>query len=130
MEARDLGDKEWNYYLNKYKDTYKIIIKGDGHRAIACKDGDISRYGLTDLVYYGEFKTIRQKTARLKLLLPCCDITQEGDYEFCCKFPESELPNVKNVFKIYKKRKLSQEHKEVLKQYSHNLKTSRSKVGV
>ena len=123
-KEKDISQRGWNTYLKKYAKTYKVILKEDRHNAIFCKEGDISRYSNTELVFYGEFNTERRKNSRIKMLPAFCSITQEGDTELCIKFPEEKLQDTEKVFKIRKKKQLTEEHRKALRDRMLELKKS------
>jgi len=116
MNDRNISDKKWNTYL--YSDKFKAFrrFKDEDHACkLRCKFGTIQLYSFEEkeLCYVFECDSIRKKSAEKKRLPNYCVITQEGDTDFVCKFPEDKLEDLSLRVKIWHKRRYSP---EVLKQ--------------
>lgn len=114
---RDIPEGIWNKYLKKYSNKYKVFIGEERTYKIKCSYGHIEPYSLKKglLCFCGYFESPNKKTYFLKGLLDFCETTQEGYDEVVVKFPEEKLPILCDIFKVKRKRVMSDETKERLK---------------
>ncbi len=115
---RDIPDSVWNNYLSKYSEKYRVKPGKDNIKRIWCHSmGEISIYSLlaSKLLFYRDFLTSKKKSYFIKTLPAFCQITQNAMTEVCVSFPESKLEVLEGIFKIKKRKKLSEEQKQVLR---------------
>jgi len=125
----ELTDKEYNTYLNKYSNKYKVkrqkfFYKGemqtDNIRCIICKYGSIQPNTTKNntLLFEWVFATANKGTFWIKQKPDYCVITQGSNKEGVLIFPESKLIEDKErleaFFQIRKRKRLSDEQKKVL----------------
>ena len=110
-------DSIWNTYLKKYSNKYQLVHDENNIWQIKCKYGNIQLHSFSkkELCYVSEFKTKQKTTFQKKKIPKFCDVTQGGDFDFVCKFPENRLEEVVDLFYVRKRRILSEEHKQKLR---------------
>lgn len=116
MNDINVIDSVWNNYLKKYNDNYKVQPDEINIWQIQCTYGTIQLYNLSkkELCFVGEYKSARGINFLKRTIPSFCTITQEGVCDIVIKFPESKIHELVDIFKIRKKRKLSDEHKAKL----------------
>jgi hypothetical protein len=116
-QDRDISVREWQIYLQKYDDRYKLKRDEIGIWQIKCKYGTIQTYSIVNqkLCFVGDFKSKNKLTRFIKKLPNYCLISQIGDFDIVVVFDESNLDNLVELFEIRKRRKLSNERREELR---------------
>lgn len=102
-----------------------------GINYIRCKCGKIESYSIVkkELCFIGEYHSSKKNTWAMKKIPIWCEIIQCGDFNFVCKFPESRLSEMVKSCIVRKKRQLSDERKEKLKEqlgYARMIKKNKS----
>lgn len=114
---RDIPDIIWNKYLNKYSDLYKIKTSEDKIRYIVCKEGQIKPHSLIKKTLQAYIDSTKRKKSFLISKLPSyCEIVQDCEQEVVVSFPESELNNLSTLFKVKKRKRITPELREKLRQ--------------
>lgn len=114
---RDIPDSIWNKYLNKYSNLYQIKTDADNIRYIVCKDGVIKPSSLVKKTLGAHIALTKRKKSFLISKLPFyCKVFQDAEEEVSIYFPESELNNLSNIFKIKKRKRITPELREKLQQ--------------
>jgi hypothetical protein len=117
---KDFNNYDWNYYLqNRYNTTYRFERSDDGIKAIRCKKGKIEPYsiikakvifisnGYNRIIYFiNKVKRCGVETTNWVI----CDDS------FSCVFNESDLKLMENVLQIRKRKLLTEEHKNRLRE--------------
>jgi hypothetical protein len=105
-------------YMKKYAKTYQLKKMEDGIIAIKCKFGTIEPNGISKgtLGYWGFFHSLRKTNSYKKRLPDWVEITQDASDGFSIKFPESRITELETVLEIRKKKKLSAETLDKLRQ--------------
>mgnify|MGYP001589932091 FL=1 len=120
MEDKDIPQQEWNNYLRKYKDKYRLYTERNINTKktamnyyrecmIKCKNGAINLHSLKNkllafFLYKGHPKLKNQLINNS--LLTCI---QEGNQEAIFTFNEENLSKFESILDIRKKRQLSPE---------------------
>ena len=109
-------------YMQKYQDEYRVRPAEDGIWEVTCRgNSTIGLYSQQNSLLYYSFaggKSSRAKTALLQKLNGVIDynIVAEGDIEVMLSFPESQLEQAEDVFKIRKRKQLSDEQRDALRE--------------
>lgn len=97
---------EWEQYMKKYQDKYRMIRDEIGIWHIQCRRGTIQLFSLEHhrLSFVGEFNSPNEKTFFIKKQRFRFKIEQEGHDECIISFDESELNKNKKTLGVYNKR--------------------------
>jgi len=116
MEDKDVPKNKWNRYMKKYMDKYRPFYAEDKIWKLRCKYGHVELFSLKNqrLCFYGDFLSPMRKTYFYRKLPPFVEIMQDGYTECVCVFPEEKIDSVAKALNLYKKRKISEEGKEIL----------------
>ena len=99
-----LTDKQFNEYLNKYRNVYSIYRGEDNIRRIRCKNGEIFPYSLDgSILGYHCYESTHKRFYSLEK--KGFTITQLGYSEAILIFPESILKTVVSLLKIERLRR-------------------------
>jgi hypothetical protein len=126
---RDIADRIWNTYLQKYENRYQMIRDEIGIWHIKCKPKNknsiyksdryntIQTYSIIkkQLCLVKEFETKNKKTFFKKKLNNHCKIVQEGEWDIVVKFDEKNLDSLSKIFGCYRRRKLSDKQRQELR---------------
>ena len=131
MIDRSIPQSTWNQHIKRYQNKYQCRCDDIGIWTIRCKNGSIQPYSLEkkQLVAALDFQTGRQLTFFLKRLqykVRCpFKITQSGDTDVCIMFHEDDLNKFVYLLKIRRKKEITAETREKLRQ---NLILARKKA--
>jgi hypothetical protein len=94
------------------------VHKGaDGVYVIPCKNGgDIAPYNMNELCCFQSFKSARGVNNLKDKLPDYVQITQEGSSEIVFKFPENRLHEIALIVGARKKKKLSEQQRDQLRE--------------
>jgi hypothetical protein len=111
-----MTDHEFDIYMHKFRERYRIKTAQDCCRIIRGRFGEISPYDpAKELlgIWCTSFRSKQHKTWVLKKLKSVLiDVHQDGDSEFGAYFAEKDLDFVCKAIKAHPRRFLSAAHKE------------------
>jgi hypothetical protein len=123
----------YNQYLRKYEDEYKVRRNSDGHYEIIGKNGTISVHSLEcDVLSYtyvdsGE-NTPRMLSYAIKKIKNSglfYDLAVLCDREFIIHIKETDVPKWVDILRIYKKRKYPPEYRKILSARLHKARRAK-----
>jgi len=108
-------------YLKKYRDKYKVFKQQGGVWEIRCKRGNsVCVYDLGDRTLLFAFfsgKSARSVNLLIKKLQQCgvwFKVNQLGDTEATIIFKEDDIEKFELIFKIKKRKIISEEYRKIL----------------
>jgi len=114
-----MNDCEFNTYLSKFRDSYKITVEEDGIRVIIGKYGKVYPYDPKNQLL--GVCGINLTTRRIKLIFAQLSTTlqaticpYEGDKDYGLVFNEKYLDDVCKIIKVRKRKKMTDEQKKEL----------------
>lgn len=118
VEDRDLSDSTWNSYMRKYQKSYKVLRGEDMIDYIRCKHGKIMPFSIKKglFLFYGGFHSQRKKNAFLKIIPSFFRVSQNGHDDCVITFPMDKLSEMESTLNIRKRRQLTDQQKDVLRQ--------------
>lgn len=116
-----ITDKDWNFYLKKYEEKYRIYRDKTGMWKIICKKGEIYLYSIEKLLlaiyFFGVSKQfLRKVKAETRLT-----IQAEGDKELIASFSEKNLSELSHFLGIKRKKVLTEEQRQALRERLQNM---------
>ena len=119
----NINEQTYKQYLKRYEQDYQLYLDQDQLWKIKCRKGNsIELASLTEetlLFSLRSGRTARTKSTLLKKLeeaeLPY-GILQEGDVEINITFPEQRIAEYEELFGIRKRKQLSEEQRQALRE--------------
>lgn len=130
---KDIPKSVWRNYIKKYEDKFRLFLGDDNIWKIKCKYGHIEPYDIKQglLSFYGNFQSPHRKTSFLrKIHSNKIKVSQDGYDECVVVFPETDIGELIKPMKIYKKKNLTVEAIEKLRQRALDMCTARKVMGV
>ena len=123
---RDLSDRTWNTYCKKFGNKYIIDHDEINIAVLRCTFGNIQPYSIIkkQLCFVGDFRSVRHKNAFKKKCTFKHKITQEGDTDIVIMFSEGILDSTAQKLKIHRKKNLSDEQRNVLRERMAKIRKS------
>ena len=117
---RDISDSQWNRYMQKFGDKYRLIKDEINHWHLKCKYGIVAIYSIINhqLCFVGDFRSPRHKSGFKRTLIKNKfqhQISQEGDNDLVVVFDENLLDSMSQALRIYRKKRISAEQRERLR---------------
>ena len=116
---RTIPDSVWNRYMKRFEKKYRLKKDELNIWNLRCKFGTVQLYSLSkrQLCFVGDFRSRQHLTwfkKSLKKLTVKTMILQESDTDIVVMFGEDKLDLMSNTLRIYRKYKISDEHRKAL----------------
>lgn len=128
------SEKEWNFYLKKYEDKYKVYKHTDGVYQIKCCEGAeiyLQKWKPKLLAFYhpGGLSAKKKESLKRKLAEHSnLNIEVEADTEIIFVFPENLIEKFENDLRIIKKRIISEKDREKLRLRLENARLCKNAI--
>ncbi len=116
-----ITDKDWDYYLKKYRETYKLYRDEAGMWKITCKKGEIYPYSIEkQLLAVYLFNISRQFLRKVKAETRLT-IQADANHEIIASFSEDNLAELSYFLGIKRKKVLTEEQRQALRERLQNM---------
>jgi hypothetical protein len=119
--TEDISKSIWRNHIKKYEDKFILFLGEDNIWKIKCKYGHIEPFDLKKglLSFYGSFPSPFKKTSFLKKIHSRrinTNANQIGYDDCVVSFPETDIGELIKPMKIFKKRIITDEAREKMRQ--------------